>query len=120
MAKKVTHYLAMWDMKGLECLFNVNLFRDDHIEWEKKKIWKTLKEEEFKEAAPSLPLNMMILRARMNSQRSYEIYEFNSTMTEGEIREVFDTDPQLIVDWIRENGYKIYSNYVKSERKLIA
>jgi hypothetical protein len=53
----------------------------------------------------------MILRARANSQRSYEIYEFNSALDIEVVKELFKTDPQVIVNWIRKNGYKIYSDY---------
>ena len=59
------------------------------------------------------------MRARYKSQRSYEIYSFNTTMSEREVRNIFAEDPQPIVEWIRENGNKIYSDYVKQERKMI-
>ena len=114
-----TQYLAMWDMLGLECIFNITEFFKEHEEWEKKKIWQVLKEERFHDIEPKLPLNMMILRAKVNTQRAYEIYEFNSTMSENELRKEFAKDPQPLVDWIRENGYKIYSDYEKTKRRMI-
>jgi hypothetical protein len=40
-------------------------------------------------------------------------------MSEKEVREIFAECPQTLVEWIRENGNKIYSDYVKSDRKLI-
>jgi hypothetical protein len=49
----------------------------------------------------------------------YEIYEFNSTMGYKELTEVFNDDPQSVVEWIRENGKKVYSDYVKQNRKMI-
>lgn len=115
-----THYLAMWDMLGLECIFNVTKHLQEVEDHEKNVMWNLLKDPNFKDVGPpSLPLNMMILRAKVNSQRAYEIYEFNSTMTEFELREVFENDPQPVVEWIRKNGYKVYSDYVKAERKMI-
>lgn len=116
---KVTHYLAMWDMLGLECIFDMSEFSQEHQLWEKKKIWQTLKEEMMHDIEPRIPIQSMILRARYNSQRAYEIYEFNSTLSESEIRKIFDDNPQIIVDWIRENGYKVYSDYVKQDKKMI-
>jgi hypothetical protein len=118
--KKVKHYLAMWDMLGLECIFDVGAAKDELENWEKETIWSTLKEEAHRKKPNPIPLPMLLLRARMNSHRSYEIYEFSSTMTMEEIKEVFKDDPQVIVDWIRENGYKVYSDYVKRESKMIA
>jgi hypothetical protein len=88
-------------------------------EWDKKKIVSILKEEKLPEKPPQIPLQHMILRARVNSQRCYEIYEFNSTMGYKELTKVFNDDPQPVVEWIRENGKKVYSDYVKQNRKMI-
>ena len=116
---KTKHYLAMWDMLGLECLYDVDLHMNRNNEWDKKKIVSILKEEKLPEKPPQIPLQHMILRAKVNSQRCYEIYEFNSTMGYKELTEVFNDDPQPVVEWIRENGKKVYSDYVKSNRKMI-
>lgn len=117
--KNVKHYLAMWDMLGLECIFDVGAAKDEVEQWEKEAIWSTLKEESHSKKPNPIPLQHMILRARMNSQRSYEIYEFTATMSMSEIKQVFKDDPQVIVNWIRENGHKVYSDYVKREQKMI-
>jgi len=109
----------MWDMLGLECIYDVNQAMFELENWEKIRVWNMLKEEKTSKKSDPIPLQMMIMRARFNSQRSYEIYSFNTTMTMDEVRDIFEDDPQPIVEWIRENGNKIYSDYVKSERKLI-
>jgi hypothetical protein len=116
---KTKHYLAMWDNQGLECLYDVDLHMNRYNEWEKLKVVAILKEEKLPDNPPAIPLQMMLLRARVNSQRVYEIYEFNSTMGYKELTEVFNDDPQPIVEWIRENGKKVYSDYVKQNRKMI-
>ena len=113
------HFIAMWDMQGLECLFDVGIEIAEHDAWEKEKIVSILKEQPVSNRKSTIPLQMMLLRARVNSQRSYEIYEFNSTMDYDEVKETFDTDPQPVVEWIRENGKKVYSDYVKQDRKMI-
>ena len=117
--KKVNHYIAMWDMLGLECIFNVTTALAQIEQWEKEKIWATLKEQTHTTKPDPIPLQQMLLRAKCNSQRSYEIYEFNSTLSEDELRQEFERDPQPVVNWIRENGYKVYSDYVKQARKMI-
>jgi hypothetical protein len=109
----------MWDCNGLECLYEVDYHMDKHNEWEKQQIVAILKEEQVPAKPTGIPLQMMILRAKFNSQRAYEIYEFNSTLKYKELAEVFNDDPQPIVEWIRVNGKKVYSDYVKQERKLI-
>lgn len=104
-------YLAMWDMYGLECLFNVT-------EWHKRTTWAILAEKE-KPDSPSI--QMMILRAKTNSQRCYEIYSFNTepNVSEESIREMFKTDPQGIVDIIRRQGEKIYSDRSETQKQVI-
>lgn len=116
---KTKHYLAMWDMLGLECLFDVDTHMNEFNEWEKQKIVAILKEEQTPKKPQGIPLQMLILRARYNSQRAYEIYEFNSTLAYDELKEAFEDNPQPIVEWIRTNGKKVYSDYVKQEKKLI-
>jgi hypothetical protein len=109
----------MWDNQGLECLYDVDLHMNRYNEWEKLKVVAILKEEKLPDNPPAIPLQMMLLRARVNSQRVYEIYEFNSTMGYKELTEVFNDDPQPVVEWIRKNGKKVYSDYVKQNRKMI-
>ncbi len=116
---KTKHYLAMWDMQGLESLHDVDLHMKKYNEWEQQKIIAILKEERIPNQPSGIPLQMMILRASANSQRAYEIYEFNSTVEYDELKEAFNDNPQPIVEWIRTNGKKVYSDYVKQDRKMI-
>jgi hypothetical protein len=92
---------------------------DRYNEWEKQQVVAILKEEPIPEKPTGIPLQMLILRAKFNSQRAYEIYEFNSTFSYKELIEAFNESPQPIVEWIRENGKKVYSDYVKQDRKMI-
>jgi hypothetical protein len=117
--KKTKHYLAMWDMLGLESLHDVDLHMDKYNEWEQQKVVAILKEERIPSQPTGIPLQMMLLRAKVNSQRAYEIYEFNSTMAYDDLKEAFEIDPQPIVEWIRSNGKKVYSDYLTQERKMI-
>jgi hypothetical protein len=117
--KKGNSFLVVWDMLGLESIFSIDDAMTEVENYEKDKVWKTLKEEPVGQKPNPIPLQLLIMRARYNSQRSYEIYSFNTTMSEREVRKIFAEDPQPIVEWIRENGNKIYSDYVKQERKMI-
>jgi hypothetical protein len=109
----------MWDMQGLESLHDVDLHMKKYNEWEQQKILAILKDQSIPSQPSGIPLQMMILRARANSQRAYEIYEFNSTIGYDELKEAFIDNPQPIVEWIRENGKQVYSDYVKQDRKMI-
>ena len=117
--KKDNSFLVVWDMLGLESIFSIDDAMIEVENYEKDKVWKTLKDEPVGKKPNPIPLQLLIMRARFNSQRSYEIYSFNTTMSEREIRKIFAEDPQPIVEWIRENGNKIYSDYIKQERKMI-
>ena len=102
----------MWDCEGLECLFDITDLEGDNF-------MSTLKGETCK-----TPFNIgtMMLRARYNSQRSYEIYIFDTdeTMDYDFVKDMFDTDPQVIVNSIRGNGRKLYSDYKPNNKKVIA
>ena len=100
----------MWDMNGLESLINVTQIEKEHAQWEKENIFRILKEENHAVKPAHVPLDMMILRAKFNSQRHYEIYTFDSELSEQDIRETFEDSPQVIVDAIRGIGHKFYSD----------
>ena len=117
--KKTTRFVAMWDMTGLECLINVTSIQKEHEKWEKENIFRILKGQ-IKEVKPAnVPLDMMILRARVNSQRHYEIYTFDSELSEKCIKETFESDPQVIVDAIRNVGHELYSDRVVKKTQVI-
>ena len=96
-------------MHGLEYLV-------DYTSYEEEYIMSTLREEK-----PKLPPNLahMQLRAQFNPQRHYEIYAFNSEISEQDIKDCFEDSPQTIVDAIRECGVKVYSNAQKDRAPVI-
>ena len=112
-------FIAMWDNTGLECLINVDDHEAELEAYEKKKMWNVLKDLKLIELKPKLPIQQMIMRARFNSQRHYEIYGFTSYESEEWIKDTFKNNPQLIVNWIRENGQKIYSDKVETKDVVI-
>jgi hypothetical protein len=105
-----SRFLAMWDCNGLECLFDITDLEHDAM-------IAGLKNESFK-----MPFNlsMLMLRARFNNQRSYEIYTFETEghVSKNDIEVMFDTDPQGIVNLIREKGRKLYSDYSPKEKVI--
>lgn len=103
----------MWDKLGLESIFDVDAAKQEIDNFEKDQLIKILKEEPTQKIIKPnpIPLQMLILRARFNSQREYEIYEFTSTFGIKKVKKLFESEPQVIVDWIRKNGHKIYSDY---------
>jgi len=61
------------------------------------------------------------LRARYNTQRCYEIYAIgvDGTITQEDIRDMFETDPQYAADLIRARGEKIYSDRRREKDKIV-
>lgn len=106
-----TDWLVMWDMNGLETVFNLTDLKREKEEWSKQKVLAVLKEEKFDRKEPTIPLKHLILRARFNEHRFCEIYIFSSTediCEKQDIESWFDDNPQHAVDWIRKNGHKIF------------
>ena len=66
-------------------------------------------------------LNKLLLRARINSQRHYEIYSINvdDSICEADLIQMFQESPQSSADLIRERGYKIYTDRVKEKVQVI-
>lgn len=119
MKTEPTKFIAMWDHTGLECILDVSKHEKEIEDYEKQKSWNILKGELHNVRPPSIPLQMMIIRARANSQRHYEIYGFTSHESEKWVKDTFQNDPQIIVNWIRKNGVEIYSDRVNTEDVVI-
>ena len=117
--KKTTRFVAMWDMLGLEALINVTKLDKEHKDWEKENIFRILKDQDRTIKPAHVPLDMMIMRARANSQRHYEIYAFDSELSEQDIREIFEDSPQVMADAIRNVGHKFYSDRANKKQQVI-
>jgi hypothetical protein len=66
-------------------------------------------------------INHWSLRARFNTQRNYEIYIITATpgISEDDIREMFEYNPQSAADTIRRIGQKYHSDRVQEDRVVI-
>jgi len=97
-------FLLSWDCNGLEAVINIT-------DYEKEATWATLKDEDTPTNLSSMVRHLM-LRARANPQRHYEIYTM--TVAEGiadaDIRDMFELDPQGSADLVRDRGNEIYSD----------
>ena len=105
-------FVVVWDNTGLEYVGNIT-------EDEQRRVWGTLKGKPVGTALPNL--NHMILRARYNPQRHYEIYQVQATdgITADDIRDMFDISPQTAADTIRRLGHCYFSDRVQEDRVVI-
>lgn len=57
-------------------------------------------------------LNAILMRARMNGHRHYEVYAVDCTedFTEEYWRDMWEREPQFCADLIRERGEKLFCN----------
>ena len=104
--------LLVWDCLGLE--YSCNL-----TEYDKDLMWSALKGEKPKVRIPGL--DILILRARANPQRNYEIYtvQVEADVSLKDIRDMFKDSPQDIVDLVRARGHKLYSDRLYTEDRVI-
>ena len=106
------HFVVVWDSHGLE-------YVGDITEDEQKRTWSALKGQPIGTSLPNL--NHILLRARYNSQRHYEIYQVEATegITADDIREMFEASPQTAADTIRRIGHCYYSGREQENQVLI-
>ena len=95
-------YLAYFDNLGFECVYNITALESEFV-------MSTLADEQYQ-----LPFNLeaMMMRARFNGQRNPEIWFFNvdENLSEEDVRDMAETSPQFLADFIRANGKSVYSN----------
>lgn len=105
-------FLVMWCNEGLESV--VDITAD-----EQQRAWTALKGKTPVSQMPNV--NHMILRARYNTQRHYEIYTVEATegITADDIRDMFEGSPQTAADTIRERGNCLHSDRAEKNKVLI-
>ena len=107
-------YLVMWCNEGLEGLVNIT-------DLEANDLLTMIKTGQPVTSKFSHYVTMMSMRARVNSQRHYEIYGLTVAegITEQDIRDMFDNDPQTAADTIRRIGSSVYSDRATHNKTVI-
>ena len=80
--------------------------------WDAENTWRLIKGEDAVRNPINNIIQAMLLRARYNSQRHYEIYTVDCAegMDEKFWREQWEEYPQETAELIREKGHKLYSD----------
>ena len=111
-------YVLSWDMYGLEACINVS-------DIEKRKVWEALSSTSDNPNSGRDPsvgsiVNTLMLRAKFNHQRHYEIYAIDTeeNVSDQDLREMFEQDPQGSADLIRKRGRELYSDRVSPNDKI--
>lgn len=104
-------FICMWDENGFE---NIT----DCTKWERESLLNTIA---GKKLGPA-PVNLqaMMLRARFNPQRAYEIYTFNTdkNIDKDALWTIANENPQALVNLIREKGKRLYHNAKNAEARI--
>lgn len=106
-------FVVMWCEEGLECVYPVT-----DIEYE---TFLCAMQDKKPATDVNHAISTMVLRARYNTQRHYEIYAVGAAdgIEREDIEGMFACDPQMGADIIRERGAKIYSDRREEKRVMI-
>lgn len=117
----VRYFLVSWDNLGIEFLQDITQYHPEL--WGQEQLLERLKSGEKKEDELSKLVNMILLRARVNSQRHYEVYVFTAanSLTTDDIREYGENTPQDFANFVRKNhSLKILDNRARlDEIKIV-
>jgi hypothetical protein len=110
-------YLISWDMTGLEAVVPITQYE----QWDRDNTFRILKDEPTARNPLDNIIQGMLLRARFNNHRHYEIYAIDCVdeISESDIRHMFATDPQASADLIRDRGQRLYSDRVNQRQVAI-
>ena len=110
-------WLAYWCNEGFEYLKDVT----EYEHWDQQNLVEVLSDRRPQPNPVYQLINHMTMRARFNAQRHYELYAFSSTadLELEDLQSWADTDPQSLVNWIRGNGVKLYSDRDPKPRRVI-
>jgi hypothetical protein len=104
-------YICMWDENGFETIVDMS-------SWERESLLNTIAGKEL--SKPPVNLDAMMMRARFNPQRNYEIWTFNTedSLDEDTLWGYAETDPQELVDMIRARGKRLYGEPTTTEPRI--
>lgn len=126
MTEKSRLFVLSWDQLGIEGVVDVTEMEERRLDAEKQQMWDVLQDKSAdthkgRDNDIGSIVRMMSLRARFNHHRHYEIYSINTeySITAGDIRQMFENDPQGSADLIRKRGKQLYSDREKGHGVVI-
>ena len=101
-------FIFSWDQLGIDGIVPITQY-EHH---EKQNLIRMLSEKPTSRNPLDSIMQSLLLRARFNPQRHYEIYAVDcaESMDEAFWREQWEQYPQETAELIRERGHKIYSD----------
>jgi hypothetical protein len=110
-------YLVYWCEEGLESVVPIT----EYEHWDRDNTFRVLNNQETVRNPLNQMIQNMMLRARVNSQRHYELYaiDCDNSIDKTDIEQMFETDPQSAADLFRSRGYRLYSDRAEKNRVRI-
>jgi len=110
-------FIFSWDHLGIESIIPVA----EYEQMEKDNIFKLLKGQKVERNPLNSIIQSLLLRAKFNTQRHYEIYavDCDSSLDKEFWREQWQQFPQETADLIRERGHKLYSDRLNEKNMKI-
>jgi hypothetical protein len=107
-------YLVYWCEEGLESVTPITQYE----QWDAENTFRILNNEEPIRNPLNTMIQNMILRARFNEQRHYELYaiDCDHSIQKTDIEQMFEDDPQTAADLFRSRGHRLYSNRAEKNR----
>ena len=120
--EKFKTFILSWDCYGLECCREIGEKMEQARARDKEVLLELIQDpDQNPKNTPMQEINQLVnilmLRARTNSQRSYEIYTINTDpeITEESLIQWFKDSPSTVADLIRNRGEKLFSDYRHSQ-----
>ncbi len=110
-------YLVYWCEEGLESVVPITEYEPLDAE----NTFRILNNQEPIRNPLNTMIQHMLLRARVNSQRHYELYaiDCDHSIRKEDLEQMFEDNPQTAADLFRKRGHRLYSNRAEKNRVRI-
>jgi len=110
-------FIFSWDQYGIESVVPIT----EYEHHEKHNLMRILKDEKPKRNPLNMIVKSLILRARYNPQRHYEIYavDCHPDLDEAFWLEQWKQYPQETAELIRDRGHKLYSDRRTNNQEIL-
>jgi len=108
-------FVVSWCEEGLEGIIPIT-------QLEQEEMWAVLKNSKVADSRrTSKAVWMMIMRAKFNPQRHYEVYAIEAVdgIELEDLRRLFDEAPQQAADLLRERGQMLFSDRRHQNTKIV-
>lgn len=109
-------FIFAWNMNGIESVVPITQYED----WDKVNLLNMIAGKKVSTNPLDTIVRNILLRARVNSQRHYEVYAVECSI---DLDEKFwwaqwDQDPQSTAELVRERGHKLFSDRATNKAKI--